>query len=308
MKTLTAQAFQNAQTYLFAQGRELERTLFAYHFSEGVCEELVLATLAAYQNEDGGFGRGLEADLRTPASSTVATQQAFNVFRAVHAPSTSVLVRRAVEYLLLTFDPVRNVWPIIPAEAEHAPHAPWWNYAESSQNFGGFLANPRAALVGYLHDYGDLVPADFLAQVTDAVIAQLEASSGKMEMHDLLCYVSLAETPNLPAGIKNKVQAKLLQLVPQNVALDPNQWTDYALLPLNVVKAPDHFLVSLIPQAVLAANLDFLIEQQQPDGAWAPAWNWAFVDEAAWQAAERDWKSHLTLANLLVLKAFGRIE
>ncbi|MFN8491161.1 MAG: hypothetical protein U0350_26430 [Caldilineaceae bacterium] len=307
MKTLTAQAFQNAKAYLFEQGRELEQTLFAYHFSEGA-RAPVLATLAAYQNEDGGFGRGLEPDLRTPASSSVATQQAFNVFRAVDTPSTGVLVRRAVDYLLRTFDPVRNVWPIIPPEAEHAPHAPWWNYAESAQNFGGFLANPRAALVGHLHDQSDLVPGDFLAQVTDAVVAQLEASSGKMEMHDLLCYVSLAETPNLPTGVKSKVQAKLLQLLPQNVALDPAQWTDYGLLPLNVVKAPDHFLAAVIPQRALAANLDFLIDQQQPDGAWAPAWNWAFVDEAAWQAAERDWKSHLTLATLMVLRAFGRME
>ena len=307
MKMLTAQAFQKAQAYLFEQGRELEQTLFAYHFAEGV-REPVLATLAAYQNVDGGFGHALEPDLRTPASASVATQQGFNVFRAIDAPSTDVLVRRAVDYLLLTFNSVRNVWPIIPPEAEHAPHAPWWNYAESAQNFGGFLANPRAALVGHLHDYGDLVPADFLAQVTDAVVAQLEASSGKMEMHDLYCYVSLAETPNLPAGIKSKVQTKLLELVPQNVEMDPTRWAEYGLLPLGVVKAPDHFLASVIPQTVLAANLDFLIEQQQPDGAWAPTWNWAFVDEAAWQAAERDWKSHLTLANLLVLKAFERIE
>ena len=307
MKKLTSQAFQQAKAFLFDQGRTLEQRLFGVHFGE---EPLAaaLAALASYQNEDGGFGCALEPDLRAAASSAVATQQAFIVLRAIGATHQEPLVQRAVDYLLHTYASQQGVWPIISLEIEQAPHAPWWNYADAAQNFGNFLANPRAALVGYLHDYRELVPPEFLAQVTDAVVAQLAASREKMEMHDLQCYVSLAETASLPQDVQSRIRAKLLSIAPASLEFDPEKWTGYGLPPLGVVKAPDHFLAAIIPPQTLAANLDFLIDQQQSDGAWAPAWNWAFIDEAAWQAAEQDWKSQITLHNLKLLHAFGRIE
>ena len=306
MRTLTPQAFQRAKSYIFDQGRELEQRLFETYFLGGPPEH-VLAALAIYQNEDGGFGQALEPDLRTMASSAVATQHAFQLCREMKAPSTEPLVQRGIAYLLRTYDPARGAWPIIPPAAEDAPHAPWWNYTDSAQNFGGFLANPRAALVGYLYDYRELVPADFLAQVTNALITHLEAAPPKMEMHDLQCYVNLAETVRLSPAVKNRIREKLGQIVHHSVELDSTQWANYGLPPLGVVKAPDHFLAASIPAATLAANLDFLLDQQQSDGAWAPTWQWSFVDEAAWQAAEKEWKSYLTLANLKLLHEFGRV-
>ena len=307
MKKLTARAFQQAKAFLVDQGRTLEQSLFGVYFGEKP-QTAVLTALAAYQNDDGGFGRALEPDLRASASSAVATQQAFIALRAIGATSHEPPVPSAVNYLLHTYDSKRSVWPIISPEIEQAPHAPWWNYADAAQNFGNFLANPRAALVGYLHDHRELVPPEFLAQVTDAVVTALEASPEKMEMHDLQCYVSLAETASLPQAMKSRIQEKLLSIVPASLEFDPEKWTGYGLPPLGVVKAPDHFLAAIIPPQTLAANLDFLVDQQQSDGAWAPAWNWAFIDEAAWQAAEREWKSQITLNNLKLLHAFGRIE
>jgi hypothetical protein len=307
MKKLTPQAFQHAKSFIFHHGRTLERRLFDVHFAQGP-KEAVLAALAPYQNEDGGFGHALEPDSRASVSSAVATQQAFMVLRDIGALSSEALVQRAVDYLLRTYDSQQGVWRIIPPEIEQAPHAPWWSYADSAQNFGGFLANPRAALLGYLYDYHELVLAEFLTQVTEAVIAQLERAPVQMVMFDLHCYVSLAETRNLPEDVKSRIRAKLVQIAPDNVELNAAKWTEYVLTPLGLVTSPDHFLAAVIPSEALEANLDFLIDQQQTDGSWAPAWNWAFVDEAAWQAAEREWKSHLTLANLKLLHAFGRIE
>ena len=79
MKRLTQAAFQRAKTFVKEQGRDLDRRLLSYYF-EGGSDVSVLAALAVYQNDDGGFGHGLEPDLRTPASSVIATTVAFQNF------------------------------------------------------------------------------------------------------------------------------------------------------------------------------------------------------------------------------------
>ena len=67
----------------------------------------------------------------------------------------------------------RQIWPIVPPEVDDAPHAPWWNYENSAETFGQFLVNPRAEIVGYLHEFSDDVPTKLLKTLTAAV---LEAS------------------------------------------------------------------------------------------------------------------------------------
>ncbi len=307
MKKLTQAAFLRATSFIEEHGRSLEQQLLSYHFGSGT-KEAVLMALAPYQNEDGGFGQGLEPDVRTPASSALATQQAFHLLRTIGVAAEEAMVRRAVEYLLKSYDAGRGVWPIVPPEVEDAPHAPWWTYVDTDKNFGGFLANPRAAIVGFLHDYAALVYPDFLAQVTALTLTCLETAPDKMEMHDLLCYVTLAETENLPQAQKEQAQSKLRQVAAHSLEMNPAAWGGYGLLPLGVISAPDHFLAATVPDAAIQANLDLLIDSQLSDGAWAPAWNWAFVSETAWQAAELGWKSQITLTNLKLLHAFERIE
>jgi arginine/ornithine N-succinyltransferase beta subunit len=65
VKLLNREAFGRASQYLLTQARPLERALFEHRF-EGANMDKVIAELAGFQNEDGGFGQALEADLRTP--------------------------------------------------------------------------------------------------------------------------------------------------------------------------------------------------------------------------------------------------
>lgn len=68
MKTLSKRAFDRTIQFISEIGRPLEQALCAHHFTEP-CPEQVISELAKYQNEDGGFGHGLEPDFRLPASS-----------------------------------------------------------------------------------------------------------------------------------------------------------------------------------------------------------------------------------------------
>lgn len=305
--TLTPQAFQQTRSYIQTHGRPVDARLFEFHF-EGGAADAVLAELAPYQNEDGGFGHGLEPDLRTAASSAIATQQAFHIFSQIDAPPSEPMVQRAVAYLLNTFEMENAVWPIVPPAVEDAPHAPWWTYAKSFENFGGFLINPRAALVGYLHRYASLVPQPFLDGLRTIVVEHLESLATPMEMHDLFCCATLASGPNLPEADRARVLDVLRRTVQASVATDPATWGDYVLTPLDVAPTPDAPLAASVPADAVAAQLDAWIEQQLPDGSWPLPWSWAFVDAEAWAQAERDWKGHLAVTKLNVLRAHGRME
>ena len=54
MKRLTPAAFQSAKNFIMDQGRALDQRRFEFHFEAGSANA-VLAALASYQNDDGGF-------------------------------------------------------------------------------------------------------------------------------------------------------------------------------------------------------------------------------------------------------------
>nr|HMN27151.1 hypothetical protein [Caldilineaceae bacterium] len=70
MQQLTSKGFAAAQRYLSQFGRPLDQERFHLFFAGGSAQA-VLAELAKFQNEDGGFGHALEPDMRAAASSAL---------------------------------------------------------------------------------------------------------------------------------------------------------------------------------------------------------------------------------------------
>ena len=304
MKKLTQAAFQSAKNFIVDQGRVLDQRRFEFHFEAGSANA-VLAELASYQNDDGGFGKSLEPDIRTSASSAIATTLGFQLLREIRAPAGHTLVREGIEYFLATYDESRQVWPIIPAEVDEAPHAPWWNYENSAETFGQFLVNPRAEIVGYLHEFGDGVPTKLLKPLAATVLEHLDSLSDEMEMHDILCFAKLAETEALPN--RDKIWERLARVAAPRVARNAEQLTGYVLKPLWLVPSPESPLAAEFKDEV-EMNLDFEIEQQGENGSWSPNFSWGDQYPEAWQTAKKEWQSRFTVETLKTLRDFGRIE
>ncbi len=304
MKRLTHAAFQSAKDFIMNQGRVLDQRRFEFHFEAGSADA-VLAALAPYQNEDGGFGNSLEPDIRASVSSALATTVGFQILREIGANAGHALVREGIEYFVATYDESRQVWPIIPPEVKEAPHAPWWNYETSAETFGQFLVNPRAEVVGYLHEFSDGVSTQLLQQLTTTVLAHLDSLSDEMEMHDILCFARLVETEALPN--RDEVWEKLTQAAVPHVARNAEQLTGYVLKPLWLVSSPESPLATKFKEEV-EMNLDFEIEQQGEDGAWSPNFSWGDQHPETWQIAKKEWQSRFTVDTLKTLKDFGRIE
>ncbi len=240
-------------------------------------------------------------------SSAICTTLALQWYRTLHIPASDQHVERAIRYLLESFDERLAGWPIIPAAANRAPHAPWWEYDnELAARWGDFLANPRAEIVGYLYDYAELVPADWLERLTGSVLTCLHHQA-VLEMHELLCYLRLAETATLPAAIRARLLEYLTPLVSRMVVRDLDAWSEYGLTPLTVVSSPDSPFAELL-QAELEQHLDYEIFCQMPDGAWITTFSWFGAYPDVWPIADREWNGIYTLNTLLLLKRFGRIE
>ena len=303
MKEFSRNALKQAEGFLVTQARPLEQALFAKFIRNGP-SDWALSELAAFQNSDGGFGHGLEPDLQLSDSNILATTVALQQLRGLQVSSDHPMVLGVMHYLMETYDGSAMAWPFVPPQVDDAPHAPWWQY---SSDLTQYLANPRAEIVCYLFDYAGLVPEDLREKLLTAVIEYLENLSGQLSMHDLLCYVRLVETKNLPDGPRDRLLSLLQPQISSGVETDPTAWEGYGLRPLMVAPSASSIFSDLLQQSI-DENLDFEIEQQQGDGSWSPSWSWGDSYKDAWLHAKRAWKGVLTVNMVISLSSYGRIE
>ena len=224
----------------------------------------------------------------------------------MQAPPDHDLVRGAVRYLLATYDPAIQGWPIIPPAAEDAPHAPWWNQDGLAERFGGFALNPTAEALGHLFAYGGPQALGLCAALTPVVMARVEALAVAMDMNDFHGCLRLADTPSLPEPASIWLRMLLIGQLQHVVNRDPAAWNGYVFYPLHAAERPGAFLAPYLAHS-LQQNLDFVVAGQGADGAWAPTWSWFGQYPDGWPAAERDWKGVLTIERLLWLKGYGRL-
>lgn len=311
LRRLSQERQMAARNFLLTQGRPVEQALYLYLFEGGSVDEVYHA-LAALQNPDGGFGHGMEPDLQTPDSSTLATTTALQALRHVRAPAEHALVQGAIRWLAETYDAEKVRWPFIPQSANNAPHAPWWTVSEAhAPSFGEYLINPRAAVVGYLHDYRELFarhadPA-LLDALTEGVVRHVESKAGAMDMHELLAVKALIGAAALDETLRARLVEAVLASLSGTVATTAEEFEGYGLHPTQLAQDPHSVFAAPLADAI-QVDLDFLIDTQQPDGGWHPVWSWGGLFDGAWAEAEQQWASVLTLDTLLVLRSWGRFS
>jgi hypothetical protein len=148
------------QSFLFRNGRLLERQLWEYFFGNG-SKTACLKALAAYQNEDGGFGNGLEPDLICPASSAIAAETAIWYLELLDAQDTDLALK-----LVGWIESNQNKQGFIdhpPLNAEAYPMQDWWRNPDQPRIF---------SLAGMLKKWGLGSPRFF--ELVDQLFEQSE--------------------------------------------------------------------------------------------------------------------------------------
>lgn len=308
LKKLTTASFEKAKRFLETEARTLEWRLFQYHFEDTErARRDVLEELKRYQNSDGGFGHALEPDVRMKGSSVVATKFALQILLDLDAPKEEPFVRDGIAYLLDAYDSDKGVWPLVPGTVMDAPHAPWWNVEGLEEEFGSYLANPKAGVLRCLLEYPEGVTGELIRDVTDSVMAHFHDLPIEMPFFDAISYLMLLQAQNLSDRYNEELQAKLEKTAKEIVSQNPEKWTEFAIKPLWLAPAPHAPLAAVLWDAA-QENLDFEIDHQNEDGSWSPLWSWGDADPENWKMAEREWKGVLTLAMLRTLRDYGRIQ
>lgn len=310
MKYLTQIQFDRARSWLKTYARPLERSIFEHGFEAGSVKA-VYAELDRFQNPDGGFGRALEPDIRSPTSSALATEIGLRILTELGTPSDHPLVRGAVGYVLESIDPETLTWRVAPLDVNEHPHAPWWHDEDGSlaRTFDDYLVIPRGGILAYLYHYAGLVPPGFLAEVTQVTIADIkgmdEAQFGGGG--DTLVYTrKLAEAPGLPKQVNDYLVQRVCELADTIVARNPGDWSQYCAPPLKLAPTQDSITAQVLADCI-PAHLNYLIDQQSPEGYWDVTWSWSDYPDV-WEVAKVEWRGILILEALTSLKSFGRIE
>jgi hypothetical protein len=298
---LSHKAFDRACKFVQTKARPLDRERLS-HFLLGNNAKSVLVALGNFQNDNGGFGHGIEPDFRTSYSTAMATSVGLQVLRALRVGSDDQMARGAIRYLLATVDRKNWVWPIINKSVEAAPHAPWWDHSENlADSWNQFRFNPTAELIGYCFEHAKLVPESTLVHLESILIKNLEAAEILTSFYDLRCCLLLHDSYSLPSQLRD-VLSRIL--VKSALKLDPE---DPHVNYLDLVPTPAALLQSVLKK-VFDAHVDKLMRTQSVDGCWEPWWEWKEVSEPEWQKAALEWKGMITRHTIEVLSAHDLVE
>ncbi|HEY3313365.1 MAG TPA: hypothetical protein VGK00_17115 [Anaerolineales bacterium] len=123
MSALSGEQIQNAKSFIFKNGRLLERKLWEYFFENG-SKQACLKALVAYQNPDGGFGNGIEPDILCPDSSAIGAEFAMHVLDLMGCQDTDPGAD-LIDWIINN----QNEAGFIdhpPQNMPRYPHQPWW--------------------------------------------------------------------------------------------------------------------------------------------------------------------------------------
>ncbi|MBT3344117.1 MAG: hypothetical protein HN712_01210 [Gemmatimonadetes bacterium] len=297
-------ALGRIETFVADNARALDVARFRHHLL-GDSVDSVIAELARFQNEDGGFGHGLESDLRLPDSSPICTWVGLTQLVELGVDGESDLVQRALAYLTVTYQARTHGWPPVGAAVNDHPHGAWWDFdVEKGGTF--FLDtpwNPTAALVGFMWHYGNPGPPSRTHQTDRAITYLRDRSDTDIEWHELNTLIQLAS--HAPEPQRQELQTLTAAAVDRVVERDPEEWSGYGPQPLNFVSGPEHYLYAGLREHV-EANLDDWMETLQEDGAWVLSYKWQ-RDEEAFERLRPEITASFAIHRAIILRAFGRL-
>ncbi|WP_409271662.1 hypothetical protein V1499_19030 [Neobacillus sp. SCS-31] len=313
MSNFPESSFEKAKVFIKSKARGLERSRFQFIFENG-SKESVLTELEKYQNEDGGFGHGIEPDFWLPHSSPMATWAAGQILMEIGADKNEPIVRSMVSFLATSIDSETGMWHSVLPENNDFPHAPWWHWHESVQENWSF--NPGAELAAFLVHWSaeESEPAEIGWRVIANAVDHLMRKS-EMDKHEINNFQALVEIMKPHQATFNskynysliEVSEQVMKLAENCVNKDVSTWTKgYQPLPLDFIDTPEHPLCERLGSLV-EKNLDFYKQQMSDEGIWDISWSWGSYPEE-YEIARGHWKGILAVNRYKQLKAFGYIK
>ncbi|MEU0300332.1 hypothetical protein ABZ252_12815 [Streptomyces sp. NPDC006175] len=296
-----ANPLARAEQFIWLTARVLEQRRFAHLFLGGSADTVETA-LAAYLNEDGGYGHALEPDLRGPVSQPLHTAHALSVLDSI-GRCGGMRVERICRYLT-DVSTKEGALPALHPSQRGYPAAP----------FVPVVDDPPAELlatgpvVGLLHR--NQVWHAWLFRATDFCWAAVDALE---ESHPYAIEAAVAFLDGVPDRARAESAAdRLGQLVREQrlVVLDPRRRAEYPVapgyapgehhFPYDYARTPGSLARRWFSEGELESALDHLAAEQEEDGGWPVNWRqWA-------PGTALEGRPIVTIRALQTLRAYGR--
>ncbi len=290
---------QRAHEFMAGNARLLDRRRFEV-VARGAAPEGVLAALESFRNPDGGYGWGLEPDLRAAESQPAAALHAFEVFEDI-APATSPRAVELCEWLDAATLGDGGLPFALPV-GSGAACAPFWAGADPSAS----SLQITAIVTAMAHRVGATDPAvaehPWLQRATDYCLRESEARADELPaMGRAFALQALdAAAPGRPEA--EAVMERLAAAIPESGRLHVSGGLpDEFMRPLDFAPFPGGAARRRLSPEAVAADLERLAGGQQDDGGWRPEF------ESYSPAAALEWRGHLTVRAVVLLKRNGVI-
>jgi hypothetical protein len=305
MKKLSKTLFEQLNNYMNTDARALERSIFNYYFNDSSGDD-ILDSLEAFQNTDGGFGKGIEPDFKLIKSSPMATAIGLRYLSKLdNNDRAQNMIAKAVEYLETTFDSNRNGWYSVPSIVNNYPHAPWWEFRNyiNMTVIDYSWGNPTAELIGCVYKYKKYLNNLDIYSLRNYAITNLNKRTEFNSEHEIISYIHMYNT--LDEEFSSQIVDTLKLAVSKLVNLKQSEWINYVATPLKFINLDSKNFFG-IECKFIDRNLDYLIDRLEEDGKILPTWQWdKYLEE--WEIAKIEWMGLLTLEALLSLLKFNRI-
>jgi hypothetical protein len=284
-----------AETFMATHARLLDRGRFQVLLRSAEPVSL-LAQLEAYRNPDGGFGWGLEPDLRDAPSQPVAAMHALQVF-AEAAPATSQQSLELCDWLrdcTLADGGLPFALPI----TDPTGCAPHWAEADptaSSLQMTSQVAG-NAQLLG--RHQPSVAAHPWLATATRYCLDAIRGLDQQPHAYELMFALRFLDAVADALPEAEALLSDLGQFLPADGSVPvAGGAVGESLRLLDFAPYPGRPVRRLFTAEAVAADLDRLAALQQADGGWP-------VDfDSASPAAALEWRGHMTVQAVSILLA-----
>jgi hypothetical protein len=288
-----------ARDFMATHARVLDRRRFEL-LDGGGDPAGALAALDGYGNPDGGYGWGLEGDLRSPESQPAAALHAFEVFAEV-APSTSPRAVALCDWLETVTLPDGGLPMALPVSIT-AGSGPWWAGADANAS-SLQITSVVAARAWKVAEHDPAIREHaWLGRATRFCLDAIAALDGAPPAYVLAFSIQFLDAAHERHPEAEALLARLGAFVPPDGRLRVHGGAeDEVLHPLYLAPGPGRPARGLMSADVIEGDLDRLASGQQDDGGWTVD----FRSESP--AGSLDWRGYATVDAIAVLRANGRM-
>lgn len=316
MRMLDRNSFLEIRTWIYRNARPLEMALWNYTYENGN-REAVINALSCYQNEDGGFGNGIEPDCLNTESSPYATLKAIELLRKTRIVdeigSGHPLIQGIFRYLKSGSHESCDGWLFCIPSNDSFPRAPWWTYSEETNQVQsmGITSGLCAFILRYGAEQTGLYEKSLeyarkilnkIAETDD--FGEMGIGGVTVLMGDML-QCALDKSYDFP-GIMAKLKAVVNRMIERN----PDNWQYYTPRPSVFIWSKESPFYEG-NEEIVEAQLDYLIDTRKAGGVWGITWSWFDLGEMyskEFAVSENWWMSTVAIDNLEFLGSFGRID